>query len=191
MPDKSVTLNTLLGLPDGNHSQSVAAVGLQQEDIDSLKADLAATEGWSWQGIEKQFSAGLSSLLDIDLFRLIAAAWEKYDVLAEYGKKKSPEQVASVELLEHTMTIELHPYLEIYFAEIPKPKKVEFAIELGLTLKGLKLNIENGVIKSVETGSCAGEMEIQVNTIPIPKKPSFGPFDLPGKIKLGEGIPIP
>jgi hypothetical protein len=190
MPDNTITVSSLLGLPDGNGRQDTVKLGLQPEDLDSIKAAVHSAKGWSWAGIEKEFFAGFSSLLNVDLLGLIAAAWEKYDVLAEYGKNKSPEQVASVELLEHTMSIELHPYLEIYFAEIPQPKTIECALTLNLTLKGLKLNIENGVIKSVGSGSCEGEAEIEIEKIPLPKRPSFGPFDLPGKVGLGKGITI-
>jgi len=102
-----------------------------------------------------------------------------------------PEQITSVELLDHTMTIELHPYVEITLAGIPRPILVHFDVSLDLTLKGLKLNIENGVIKSVSAGTCEGEVSVQINKIRYPKKPSFGPIELPGKVKLGQGITIP
>ena len=189
MPETTIALTTLLGLPNENSSPRLGA-GLQEEDLESIKAALHSAQGWSWGGIEKQFQAGFSSLLNIDLMQLISAAWAKYDVLAEYGKQKGPEQIASVELLDHSMEVELHPYLEIYFAGLPQPKRLEFTVTLDLTLKAIKLNIENGVIKSVEAGSCEGEAGIEINGIECPKKPSFGPFDLPGKIGLGRGIPI-
>ena len=191
MPDAAIALNTLLGLPDEGASRAMLSIGLPQEDRDYMTSAVQAIKHLTLGGVEKQIFQGFSDLFNDDLFDLISKAWEKYDVLSEYGKKKSPEQIASVELVDHTMTIELHPYLEIMFAASPRPILIHFDVSLNLTLKGLILNIENAVIKSVSAGTCEGEAEIQINKIRVPRKPSFGPIQLPGKVKLGQGIAIP
>jgi len=191
MPDNTITLNTLFGMPDQGVSQKMLTMGIEQADLDSMKALVSAIQGWTWAGFEQKIFQGFSNLLNIDLFDLITATWNQYQVLAEYAQKSKAEgQTDSVELIDHTMTIELHPYLEIHVAGIPKPKLINVDVSLDLTLKGLKLNLENGRIKSVEAGSCEGEAEIQINKVLFPKKPSFGPIDLPGKINLGDGIAI-
>lgn len=191
MPDTTLTLNTLLGVDDEGLSRKMLTVGLPTEDLDSMKALVGKIKGLSWGGVEKQIFQGFSSLLNQNLFDLVAATWNQGNVLAEYAQKSKTEgESASVELIDHTMTIELRPYLEIYIAGIPQPKLINFDVSLDLTLKGLKLNIENGRIKSVETGSCEGEAEIEVNKFTLPMKPSFGPIELPGKINLGEGLAI-
>lgn len=191
MPDNTLRLNTLLGLADEGVSQKMLTIGIEQGDLDSMKALVSAIQGWTWAGFEQKIFQGFSNLLNTDLFDLITATWNQYHVLAEYAQKSKTEgQIASVELIDHTMTIELQPYLEIYIAGIHQPKLINFDVSLDLTLKGLKLNIGNGRIKSVETGSCEGEAEIEINKISLPMKPSFGPIDLPGKINLGEGIAI-
>src|SRR5215470_6336845 len=136
MPDDAIALNTLLGLPDEGISREMLSVGLSQEDRDSMSSAVQAIKHLTLGGIEKQIFQGFSNLFNTDLFDLISQAWGKYDSLAEYGKKKSPEQIASVELLDHTMTIELHPYVEITLAGIPRPILVHFDVSLDLTLKG-------------------------------------------------------
>lgn len=191
MPENAIALSTLLGLPDEGISREMLSLGLSEEDKDSMSSAVQTIKHLTLGRVEKQIFQGFSNLFNTDLFDLISQAWEKYDALAEYGKKKSPEQIASVELLDHTMTIELHPYVEITLAGIPRPILVHFDVSLDLTLKGLKLNVENGVIKSVSAGTCEGEAEIQINKIRYPRNPSFGPFELPGKVKLGQGIAIP
>ncbi len=191
MPDNTITLNTLLGISDRDVSQKMLTMGIGQADLDSMKGLISAIQGWTWPRFEQKIFQGFSSMLNTDLFSLIAATWNQYQVLAEYAEKSKAEgETDSVELVDHTMTIELHPYLEIHVAGILQPKLINVDVSLDLTLKGLKLNLENGRMMSVEAGTCEGEAEIQINKVRFPMKPSFGPLNLPGKINLDEGIAV-
>jgi hypothetical protein len=119
---------------------------------------------------------------------VMVKTWNQYGTLAEYAEQSKAGGTAQrVELTDHSMSIELHPFLEIQFAEFTK--KIFFDVTLEITLKALRLKIEEARIKSVETGSCEGRGEIKIRDITLLQLP-FKPIDLPGKISLGEGIAI-
>jgi hypothetical protein len=189
MADAKITLNTLFKLPSDSFSRQALSVGIDEEDLSSLKTKvLSAVKGLQWSEIESDIFNGISELLNTDVMSVIVKTWKQYDTLAEYAEQsKTTGKAELVELVDHTMKIGLHPYLEIQFAEFSK--KIFFDVTLDLTLKGLQLKIENAEIKSVQTGTCEGKGEIKIKDYTLLKLP-FEPIDLPGKIDLGSGIPI-
>jgi len=189
MADTGITLNTLFGLPDERFCQHALAIGMEPEEMSSLKNKaLAAVKGLQWSAMESDISHGISELLNMDLLDVMLATWKQYDVLADYAEQsKSGGAMQLVELVDHTMTLELHPFLEIQVAEFTK--KIFFDVTLEITLKALRLKIEEARIKSVETGSCEGKGEIKIKDVTLLQLP-FSPIDLPGKVSLGSGIPI-
>jgi hypothetical protein len=67
--------------------------------------------------------------------------------------------------------------------------KIEFNIDISLTLKGIILKIRDGRIKEILTGSCKGKGTVRYGNLVITEKET-GSFTLPGSIDLGDGIPI-
>jgi len=187
--DSGITLNTLFGLPDEGFCRHALSIGIEAEEMSSMKSKaLAAIKGLQWSSVEGDIFHGISQLLNMDLMNVMASTWNQYGTLAEYAEQSKAGGTAQrVNLTDHSMSIELHPFVEIQFAEFTK--KIFFDVTLEITLKALRLKIEEARIKSVETGSCEGRGEIKIRDITLLQLP-FKPIDLPGKINLGEGIAI-
>ena len=189
MAESDLTLSSLLGLPDEGFPRQVLAAGLSQEELGSLKGKISGTmAGMHWEHVEQTVCAKISEQLNQDPIEIMADAWGKYKVLTESVEQSKTGEAVFLTLEEHSITSELHPYVELQLG--PQTlKKIEFDIEITLQLKGLILRIEDGKIKSVEAGSCQGSGEIRVKSMSIWKH-DFKPIDLPGKINLGSGIAI-
>jgi hypothetical protein len=186
---EGTTLNTLFELPNEGFCRRALSLGMDTEEISSLKSNaMAVLKGMEWSVIEGDIFHGISELLNIDLMDVMVDTWKQYGTLADYAEKsKAAGAVQLVELVDHDMNVELHPFVEIQFAEYSK--KIFFDITLEITLKALRLKIEEARIKSVETGSCEGNGTIKIKGITLLQLP-FKPRDLPGHLRLGGGIPI-
>jgi hypothetical protein len=189
MADAKITLNTLFGLPNKTFALEALAVGIKEDELSALKGRiLAMAAGLQWSTVEDEIVNGFSNLLETDVMDVIVKSWQKYGVLADSAdKSKATGQAETVDLVDHTAKLTLTPYLEIEIAGVSKQIPLDVSVEI--TLKGLRLSIEDGHIRSVRTGTCEGEGEIKIETLTVLKKP-FGPIELPGRVKLGNGIPL-
>jgi len=189
MPEPNLTLSDLLELSAKSFPQQVLTAGVSEAELTSLKKKIyGAIQGVTWGHLEETVCAKLSEQLNKDPLELISSAWEKYRVLADAAEQSKSGETVFVPLAEHSITSELHPYVEIQVGP-QVVKKIEFDASLTFQLKGLVLKIESEKIKSVEAGSCEGNGEIQVKNVSIWKH-DFKPVNLPGRVNLGSGIAI-
>lgn len=91
-------------------------------------------------------------------------------------------------MAEHTIKSEHKPYIEILIND-KSVGKIDFNINISLTLKGIILKIRDGKIQEIQTGSCKGKGTIKCENFVILEKETES-ISLPGSINLGEGIPI-
>jgi hypothetical protein len=189
MPEATLTLNTLFGLPNEAFARKALAVGVEQEELDSLKGQvMSAVKGLAWSAVEDDIFKGIAETLNTDLLTAVAAAWEKYNVLKDHAAQStSSGEAAFVELIDHTLSLELHPYVKIEWTGFSK--EIIFDVTMEVTLKGLQLRIENARIMAVQTGACEGKGEISLKGHSLLSVP-FKPVELPGRVNLGKGIPI-
>jgi hypothetical protein len=125
--------------------------------------------------------------LDLDLSNVLVAAWRKVkEILAVLSESKEvPGKVFNVDLVEHTITAEQHPYIEVRIERYARAKRIKFTVILSLTLKAFSLQIKEGEIREIKTGSCnfAGTLKFGKITL---AKPKSKPIKLPGSIRFGE-----
>jgi len=189
MADTTLTLNEMLALPATGFPQQILTADVPDDELNTLKTRVSgALKGMPWGHLEETVCAKLSEQLNKDPLELISSAWEKYRVLADAAEQSKSGETVFVPLAEHSITSELHPYVEIQVGP-QVVKKIEFDVSLTFQLKGLVLKIESEKIKSVEAGSCEGNGEIQVKNVSIWKH-DFKPVNLPGRVNLGSGIAI-
>ena len=189
MPDAPFTVNTLLGLPNQEFADRVAAAGAEPEDKQSLKDRvLKGLRGLRWKAVEAQIKRKSSELLEVDVMGLIASAWRQGKVTDELEEKHKSKGInVSFPLQDHSIRTEMEPAIEIQFENFTH--RIVLEVELEFTLTGIVLNIEDSRIREIETGSIEGFGQINIGHVPILKR-SFGPIDLPGKVNLGKGIPL-
>src|SRR5579864_7672948 len=72
------TVNTLLGLPNKEFCDRVAAAGVDSEEKRTLKDRVAkGLRGLQWKAVERQVRHKEGQLLEIDVMSLIASAWRQ------------------------------------------------------------------------------------------------------------------
>jgi hypothetical protein len=162
----------------------------QSEGNADLKTKLEKMSKVKWSVLLEQIVAHLPGLLNIAIPGIIANAWCKYTALHVYRDRNMypPEQSYLLPMVEHTITSEHHPSLNICING-QQIGKIEFTIVVSLLLKGLILKIQDAKIKEINIGNCAAEGVIMFENLTIFQKTS-PEIALPGTISLGEGVPI-
>lgn len=137
-----------------------------------------------WTASLPDLTQKAGELLDIKIPDILISSWKKEQAIKKIIKESiaSPEEVFYIELVDHTIKSEHHPYIEIVVKGIP-PKKIEFLVIVQFNLKGFILNIKNGVIKKIQTGSCEVEGYFKYQDLILAKK-NLSSFKLPGIMPL-------
>lgn len=189
MPEATLSVKDLLGLPEGGFPGEVLRAGISDEEANSLKTKVSgALKGMRMSGLEAAVSSKLAEVLDIDPVTLFAGAWEKYHLLADAAKKSKSGETVLVPLDEHAVKSKLHPYVEIQLGSNVL-RRIEFEVTLSLTLKGIVVRVQSGEIRGIEAGTCEGTAEISVADSSLWKH-DIKPIELPGRIALKKGIAI-
>ena len=174
MSDSSLNLRTLLSLPDP------VTTTQPSNDWKEFQSRLGREiKTIRWPAAMPDLASKITELFDIELPGLLVPAWKKAKELQEAleESKKSPDEVTVLNLAEHEITNEFHPYIEIRIAGMPLPKKIEFKVQIATTLKGINLKIQNGAITEIQTGSCDFEGKVKYQDLTLAKK-NVGPIEL-------------
>jgi hypothetical protein len=143
-----------------------------------------------WPGLTDEIKSKAGDLLSISIPDILIRAWNKAGILNKYINKEKydPEEVFLIELKEHTISSKHKPYLDL---EVNNKSigRINFEIDLSITVQGAILKIQDAKIKEISTGSIRISGGIHCEGLEITKKESKE-IKLPGKIDLGEGIPI-
>lgn len=182
MSDSRLTLARVFPLPP-KETQGDSSDGWQefQENVATQVKSI------KWSVSMPDLVSSIAELFDVEIPDILTVSWKKADalkkVLAE--SKASPDETFELELAEHTIESEHHPYIEIRIRDIPVPKTIEFTVLLSFTLKGFILKIQDGEIREIRTGSCDVEGSVQFQGVTIVEKKS-APIQLPGSIPVHE-----
>lgn len=189
--DKSAPTLDRVFFPQGSKTQEQATREGVPERFDKLRDRVKdEIKGVKWGAALPEPAEKIGELFNIEIPDIMLAAWKKLDALKKYAdtSQYAPEEIIYADLAEHTITGELHPYLQIQVRNIPV-KRIEFTMNLSLVMKGMILRIQNGRIKEIRTGNCEIKGKVEYQDLLLAEK-AFEPIQLPGSINLGEGIPI-
>jgi hypothetical protein len=133
----------------------------------------------------------LTKLLDIDGVGILVGAWNKARELRKYRDpvKYPPEDVVVVPLAKHKVESKHRPYLELS-VDGQAVGRLQFDVDLVLTLEGVELTIQGGRIRQIKTGKAVGVGTLKCGGAvlhSLDRKLA----SLPGVIDLGEGYLIP
>ena len=134
-----------------------------------------------WPAAMPDLASKIGELFDVELPDLLVSSWKKARELQEAleESRKSPEETIVLDLAEHQITNEYHPYLEIRIGGMPLPKKIEFKVQIVAGLKGINLKIQGGAITEIQAGSCDFEGKVKYQDLTIADK-KLGPIELLG-----------
>jgi hypothetical protein len=176
MSNSSLNLRTLLSLPDP--AKTSPPSNDWKEFQSRLGREITSVK---WPAAMPDLASKIGELFDIELPGLLVPAWKKAKELQEAleESKKSPDEVTVLNLAEHEISNEYHPYIEIRIAGMPLPKKIEFKVQIATTLKGINLKIQAGTITEIQAGSCDFEGKVKYQDLTLAKK-NVGPIELLG-----------
>ena len=174
MNNSSLNLRTLFSFPDP------AATAEPSNEWKEFQSRLGREiKTIKWPAAMPDLASKVSELFNFELPGLLVPAWKKAGELQEAleESRKSPEKVIVLDLAEHEITNEYHPYIEIRIAGLPVPKKIEFKVQIVTALKGINLKIQAGTITEIQAGSCDFEGKIKYEDLTIAEK-KVGPIEL-------------
>lgn len=184
MTDSSTNLRSLFSFPDPD--APAEAPNRWQEFQGRLGSEIKTIK---WPAAMPDLVSKIGELFNVPLPDLLVASWKKADALQALleESRKNPEKVTFLELAEHIIRSEYHPYIEIRIAGVPLPKKIEFTVRLSVSLKGIILRIKGGTIAEIQAGNCEFEGKVQYADLTIADK-KIGPMQF--RDLLTTGMPV-
>ena len=179
MNNPSLNLRTLFSFPDPGATTAASLPSNKwQEFQNRLGREIKTIK---WPAAMPDLASKIGELFNVELPDLLVSSWKKAGELREAleESKKSPEEVIVLDLAEHEITNEYHPYIEIRIAGMPVPKKIEFKVQIATALKGINLKVQAGTIREIQAGSCDFEGKIRYEDLTIAEK-KLGPLELLG-----------
>jgi hypothetical protein len=179
MNNSPLNLRTLFSFPDPGETTTASPSSKKwQEFQNRLGREIKTIK---WPAAMPDLASKIVELFDVELPDLFVSSWKKVGELKEAleESRKSPEEVIVLDLTEHEITNEYHPYIEIRIAGMPLPKKIEFKVQIATALKGINLKIQAGKITEIQAGSCDFEGKVKYEDLTIAAK-KVGPIELPG-----------
>lgn len=158
----------------------------------AAESDSERVKGWitvaGQKGISSCVASKICELLQEDSVGVIAGAWSKYVELKKCAVQSlnEPGESATVGLAEHAFTYGFEPSVTVNLDGM-KVAEIPFAVEVTCTVTGLKLEIVDGCVQKILTGSCEGSATIRCADSLIWERPLMH-MDLPGEMKLRKPI---
>ena len=124
----------------------------------------------AWGFIGSQATGAVKSVLNLDVFAVLARAWCVAKELQEYtDSSKHPSGERSVVYLgEHTFTKTVYPILKITIRPYTSVS-LRFALELAADIRAVALGICNGYITSVGSGDGNVGAQLKYNAVALNK----------------------
>jgi hypothetical protein len=191
MSDRDLNVQDLLfdSKPQVSHE-----VRRKMEDMPAgadLKAEVAKKSRLiKWDVVSDVLLDRAVEMSDIPVAKILLSAWRKYREIEKFTDPHAypPEDTELVSLLEHTVQSEHKSSLEILFKGA-RVKVIDFTVATELTLEGVVLQIRGGRVMAIEAGTVKGKASLAMESKIVVEKP-FASIHLPGKIDLGEGVPL-
>ena len=182
MNNSALNLRRLFSFPD--RAATTPTSNQWQEFQSRLGREIKTIK---WPAAMPDLASKIGELFNVELPDLFVSSWKKATELQEALEEsgKSPEEVILLDLAEHQITNEYHPYVEIRIAGMPLPKKIEFKVQIVAGLKGIKLKIQAGAITEIQAGSCDFEGKVKYQDLTLADK-RLGPIELVGVSTIGK-----
>jgi len=189
MSDRTVTLRGFFDdTPVTAHQ--LEALG-SRETLTSLRAVLAKrAPDVTWSAAFAEVMKQTDDLLDVAIPELVVAAWIKARMLHRYAdaQRSAPNETAVVPLVTHTVRSVHAPYVELLVGDAPVGR-VDFEIDVEVTLEGARVSIRGGRVVEARIGSCQGRGSVSCEGKVIAER-AAKPFLLPDVMPLREPVSI-
>jgi len=147
----------------------------------------------AWGFIGKEIEAALKSVLDCDLFEILAKGWAQAAPLADFAdpSKHPPGERSVVELGKHALSRELHPVIAITIGSCPCVE-LKFTLAVTANVSGVRLAILDRHIVTADPGETWASVQLSYEGTPLHKAQESRKLAIPGEIRFASpGIEIP
>lgn len=164
-----------------------------EQALDEHLREAAPNESLAAQALRLaagEIAGQLQTILDFDVFELLAQGWVKLRELQSYAEpgKLAPGATAVVNLGSHEITHTESPVVDLVVAGTPV-SVLKLTIELTVQFKSVALSIRDAAIRSVAPGECMARVRLKYKRQTL-KEESTPKLKLPGRIDLGNGIAL-
>jgi hypothetical protein len=166
-------------------SERLAASLHTGEEAAEIKAALAkAVPGLPLGPIIEGVSKGLEAALDVPISTILVSAWDRARELraAIQQTRDSDKAAVLLPLLDHTITSEHRPYVEVVMSGTPIARLV-FPLTLAFHLEGIVLRIAHGRLADVLAGTLKIEATLKFAEFVLLEK-ALPPIAIPGSLAL-------
>ena len=178
-------LNDLL-LPGVSALSERLATSLEtSEEAAEIKRALAkAVPGLPLGPIIEGVSKGLETALDVPISSMLAGAWDRARELRAAMKetRDSEKEAVLLPLLDHTMTSEHRPYVDVVLNGTAIARLV-FPLTVTFHLEGIVLRIAKGRIADVLAGQMTIKATLKFSEFVLIEK-ALPPITIPGALAL-------
>ena len=137
--------------------------------------------------VQSEIKTAISEVFQINILSVLVGGWNKYKDVSDAleASRKKPKDTILKQLVDHTVKMENHPYIDLYKDEQPVlGGRIQFKSTAALEVKGLLLKIQNGEITQVLTGTCQGSFQLALEDGGVITQVNTEPFDLPGSVNV-------
>lgn len=188
MSDTQATLEGFFAL---ERARASGDASLEQVDAAAstakVKQTLAdAAKGHSWAAASDEIQNQVSGLLDVSMLDIVVRAWNENKLFERFlnPDEYDPNETFQVSLKKHTIRSKHQPHIDVTLNG-KLLGRIDFQIELALTLEGVILTIRGGRVHEVQLGKAQGSGTLKCENLILLKR-SSGPVELPGKIRFQE-----
>lgn len=142
--------------------------------------------------LDEKVNEALRGVLDCDVFGLLAQGWAKARELHEFADpaKHPPDEVSTMFLGEHALSVELHPTVDVVIGQLAKFALV-FTIELEAAFRMAELTLQAAHIKEVGKCDCELSAVLKYDGVELHKPLKARRFTLTGAmVFVAPGVPI-
>lgn len=188
MSENSVTFRRLFGdvMPTAKQLEALESTTAIKSLRDSIS--IRAPRG-AWPAVVAAVMNATDDLLSVNVAEVLVAAWTAQGIVRQYADPNNhpPNETLVVPLVTHTIESVHKPYVELLIGD-QSLGRVDFEIDLEVTLEGALLTIRDGKIVEVRVGSCEGKGRIDCEGVTIAQT-NLKPILLPDVISVKDDAP--
>lgn len=139
--------------------------------------------------VQREVARATDGLLSLDLTDVVAAGWAKHQALrqAALRTRDAPSTREIVVLATHSIESTHHPTVEL-FVDDASYAILEVELRLAVSIAGARAVVERSRLTAIESGVCTASGQLAVRRTVVARRTC--PFDLPGAIRLRNGVPL-
>lgn len=139
--------------------------------------------------VDREVAAATDGLLSLNLADVAATGWRKFDALRQAARRTrdDPEAEEVVTLASHKIECNQRPTVEL-FIDGRSIATIQIDLGIAMSIAGGRAVVRQARLMEFRTASCMVSGTLSVQQIVI--KTSQRQVDLPGAIRLRQGVPL-